>query len=300
MVVSTEDYHEEEDVAPQGGGLGALAVLMLLVVGALYVLALVASRTNGFKGYIRDRLDEALGLPVQVERAYLSLRLDVVIEGIGEPEGLVAGRPGLQIARLILRVAPWRGWSGALPAIRAIAASDVYVAVAKDDAGIWQPASLAPVVRRIGAWIGIDLPSHASEEGRNAVAAVLFSRRLDVRNARITWYGPSDTVLQATGMNWQNQPLEVADRILMYRSLAVTQLLLRDGQRMDNVRIDFLQSPERTIVLKCAISNNASSEGDGAGRYPQVERRGDFPVIAPSDEVGVLGSAIRSAMTASP
>lgn len=292
------DRYEEDADAPRRGGIGAWVTLILLIVGGLYAAALAAGRTPGFKGYVRDRLEEALSFPITVDRAYLSFQLAVVFEGVATPEGLVAGRPGLQIERLVLRLVPWRLGSGGIRAVKAVEADNVYISIAQGESGGWQPARLVPVVQRVAAWLGADGPSHALETAEEALANILFSRRLTVRNARVVWYGASGVSWQIAGMDWQNRILRAAQEILMYRAVSVAQVQHGDGRNLSNVRVDFLQTAERTIVLNYGVSRSKpGNENAFSGKASDVKHE-DYLQASPPDERDVLQSALREALGA--
>ncbi len=212
-----------------------------------------------------------------------------MLEGIGVEGGLVAGRPGIQVDRLTLRVSWLRAGAGGAEAVRDIEAENVYVAVARDEEGRWQPAAPASVVRRVAGWIGCELPADAPAESAGTLA-MLFARSLSVRRARAVWYGERDVILQLTGMDWRNDILRAGRHEFMYRALLVEQADFRSGPRMKNVRIEFLQTPRRTLVLHASAGADRKTTD---AVIPEPTRGGDSMPAAwePPDEARALRQA---------
>lgn len=287
----SREYNEDSANVHGGGSrFGAVVVLLIGLLGIAYAAVLVASRAEGFRAYVQDRLGQAVGWPVLIERAYVSLALNVICEGVAVEGGLVAGRPGFQVERLTLKVSPWNLWRGMDDAIQGLDMEDVYVAVARDEQGAWQPAAPAAALRRIAGWLGSDLPAVSAEEFVDKAWAVLFSKPLRLSRARATWYGERDVLFEMTGADWRNEIVRVAGCEFMYRILTVAEAGMSGRERLKGVRLEFLQTPEKTIVLRAEFAGRRASDAV-ATTAARITGRA-FPPHAPPDEKAELRSAL--------
>lgn len=235
--------------------LSVLLTLCLIAYGAL----LVASRTDGFRSYIEKRVEQVVGMPVSVERVKATPSLSLVIERIVSRDGLIAGKPGLQVGRATVE---WR-LSGLVRSERAALESleldDVYLSFAAERGRGWEPSGPAPAAARIAEWLGVFVPAAAvtAQDPKQkpvvpdpSVERWVVNGPCRIRNARVVWSDAEGELAQVSGLEADSIPLAAGRREMQYHFVTAESASRRGGVSTNGVCAEFIQAGGKAVPLE--------------------------------------------------
>lgn len=281
MNLSGSSSSKREDLHHVSSG-RTLVVLFVILPAVLYIALLAVSHVDAFRVYVRDQVQAFIGWPVEIERAHLSPGLNLVLEGVANRDGLIAGQPGFQAQRVRVAVSLLDLWRHRGSPVRRLEAENVYWSLARDESGMWQPAFFARVTARLGAWLGCEDFGIKDSAEESAFWWAVCPVRL--RGGRVIVYGPRETLAEWLGLEWETDVFELGSNTLLFRRVKASHVTCSPGVTAHNARVEFLQIRDRTVVLRCELG--AGTESPPAASKEMGE---------PADERSVLSEAWRRA-----
>lgn len=255
-------------------GLGVLFGLVVILYAGLFF----ASRTDGFRGAVEERLERWLGLPVRLEKTALTPTLKLRLTGLASRESDKVGKPGVRAREVLVdwSLAGWIQRDGV--ALRRVVAQGAVLGFAPGESGHWEPAALEALSRRMAEWGGFQLsepaaPAAAAESSstneppREKQPASLDWERiaLDIREGSVGWWDAEGRELAAAeGVTLRITPLTTPRRRLTHIDLA-----LKDGRvgdrRVHDLVLELLKTGTQDIVLNLAGDWQRTGQSREAG-----------------------------------
>lgn len=275
-------------------GLLTAMVLMPLVV---YVGLLIAGLTQGFRSLVAEKLSDATGLPIALERTFLSPTLTIHIRGITTrpPKAeLTAERDDAQRApspkvraSLSARRATLRpGWF--FRSVRELEVEEGRLCFVQNTAGAWQPKAMATSLKWMDPDAGFKLPGTSAptpevaapprapggNTGGNAAGAGITLR---FAQCEIVWLAADGTeTASLKGMDARIVPLKPqTGQDLTYVFLQAQALDQAHGVSLRGLRVELLLCEDRRIPISIQT-----------GRAPDVDLPAtDSPAPGPTSDV---------------
>ncbi len=259
--VNSDGNAEAEAPARRLQPLRALRRFVGTVIGLaliLYVSALAASRTAGFRGLVAARLGEWLGDKVEVGATALTPRLALRLDRIvwGRPD--TPGAASLRVDRL--RIEP--DWPWRPSRLRAVIARGVSVAFAESAEVGWQPAWLARRAAEFESWLGDDFMRFCSGAAPAAppapVAADTVPKssatprrlRLEMSEAEAAWWNAAgERMAHLEGLRLEVTPVSLPGRELLHVRVAADRVERARGICAERIRVEFLDTGRQRLLL---------------------------------------------------
>lgn len=270
-----------EDLHHVGSG-RTLFVLFVILPAVLYITLLAVSHMDAFRVFVRDQIQAFIGWPVEIERAHLSPGLNLVLEGVANCDGLIAGQPGFQAQRVRIAVSLVDLWTRRGSPVRRWEAENVYWSLARDESGMWQPAFFARLTARLGTWLGCE--EFGIKDSAAESAPWLEACPVHLRGGRVIVYGPREALAEWLGLEWETEVFELGSNTILFRRVKASHVTCAPGITAHNARVEFLQTRERTVVLRCELGARSESLPEASNEIPE-----------PADERSVLSEAWRRA-----
>lgn len=237
---------ENAEGAHHGCLIPHVLMVVVLLAGIAYALALAAAHTDGFRSYVQDRLEKVVGMPLRVGRIRATPALTLILETVTGPEQLVAGMPGLQAGKIVLAWS-FRGlFRRDISNLRRVELQDVYLSLSADENGQWQPSSAAAFAARLCGWLGAAVPEGV---GESELSLSLARVELDMKEVRIVWWDRDGERAQLTGIEGQCSSVRLGRREVLYRDLSAESVSVRGAAATQNARTEFIEVGDRVIVF---------------------------------------------------
>lgn len=230
---------------PRRGCLASFLVTSAIVWLILYVVLLVASRTEGFKYAVSERLNEPRETTLSVGRMWLSPGLTLVMEQITSDNQWTMDGPALQIDEMQLRWY-WPGW--VLPGhqrIKEVRLKGARWRFVKDDAGAWQPAEFASDALYWAARAGMSIPDPVPP----ALTLMPEGIRFTVTNGALFWWdGEGGVEMALQGIQIRSDEATLNKRRFNYQELTAASSFW-NGRDHGRVERRFLQIDGEPVDL---------------------------------------------------
>ena len=244
----------------------------------LYAALLAASRTDGFRSLVEDRLSSRVGYNIAINRLALSLGLDLRLEEVSLTE---EGRPEpflkVDAADLTFEWANlFRQGQGV---IRQITVNEPDLLIRERGDSGWQPAALGEPMERIVHAAGLkfrpdrleqstfkvvlkepgemDKPEQVVQQEESAqaggslddMAAELQAVQVHINDGIIRWLGKDGQIMASLqGLELHVTPLDVPGRSMHHYKAVMNQLRVQH-QVTKNLRIEMMILEDNQIVL---------------------------------------------------
>ncbi|HOW97899.1 MAG TPA: hypothetical protein P5567_00750 [Kiritimatiellia bacterium] len=276
-------YRITEERRPGSSGPVAhiLGVLVCLA-GIVYLGLFLASRTQGFRLSVEDRLERALGLPVSLKRVEATPGLNLRLEGLASRDSEKNGRPGIRAHEVVL------GWSlsGLVrpgPLFQRVVIRGGAITFAPGSSGRWEPAALEPLGAQVAQWGGFELPAPEaagssapgdgneagpaapSAEGAPTNTASWFEHvALEVRAARLAWWdAEGGERASAEGIDLLVTPVNLPNRPITHVHLTMDKGRVGNRQ-VQNLVFELIRTAEQDIILGYAGDWHPVAKGEPA------------------------------------
>ena len=241
-------------------------VTLLLVVGIIGVTLLLFTRTDGFRSYLEGRLQDQLGLEVDIGSSRLGwggeLRLGNVTPG--DETTTEGGAIRIGEARLITRPAAIL-WGNVAKGLQQIALNDVALTFQQTANGAWEPASLLGMNHWLNRWCKIDVvdmeeaqspssgqgeaPKNTTSSGDSTFA--IDSLQVSVSNAEILWLDAEGTTLAAArDVEAYVTPLELPTRNSTHIHVRSASIDLSSWSSIRDLDVELLRTGDAYRVLR--------------------------------------------------
>ena len=237
---------EDTEAAHHGCLIPHVLMVVVLLAAIAYASALLAAHTDGFRSYVQDRLEKAVGMPLRVGRIRATPALTLILETVTGPEQLVAGMPGLQADRVVLEWNFGGFFRRDTSNLSRVELRNLYLSLSVDEKGQWQPASVAAFAARLCGWLGASV---AESAGESELSLSLARVELDMKEVRIVWWDRDGERAQLTGIEGQCRSVKLGRRDILYRDLAAESVSVRGAAVTQNVRTEFIEVGDRVIVF---------------------------------------------------
>jgi hypothetical protein len=254
----------------------------LVVLVILYVAALAATRTDGFRDVVASRLEQHFGLPVKIESVAASPRFDLTLRGLVTEGTRQKNSPGLRAHQVVLGWAWGDLWRHGRVGLRRLELERCVITFARDDQQAWQPADLVPLSEFLAKWLQLDLGPAASASNAatvavaerpagtpepdalepevekpaaaagRAAARALQDGHLSValRRSEITWWGDGDVPLAAVeGVSLTATPVRLPNRTLTHYHLKLEHAAGAKGLSVSDMTLEVLDTGDQQLVL---------------------------------------------------
>lgn len=238
-----------------------LIVLIIIVYGAL----LAASRTDGFRGLIRDELETRLGLPMKLQKAWLDPSLDLHLRGLDARESAAHAKASLQAESVAIQWAPWESLRRGSFVPVSLTLQTGSLAFAATVSGAWEPSVLSSIGADVAEWLNMDVPRKSPPASTNAVAtnateAVdaadlkafrLGTLRIELQDSELVWWGStSQELARVSGVNLSVTPNDVPNRRLTHYLLGVREASASSGFLMRGITMEMIDTGDKQVVLQ--------------------------------------------------
>jgi len=226
-------------------------VTLVVIVIILYAAMLMISRTDGFRGILRQRLENLSGIPISVEKVHANLSMDLVVEGLRGGNNLTNGIPSVIIGRAemywnILPLIRGTGWP-----FRKLNVTDCAIRFSQDKMGVWQP--LTYLHQAIAPWVEIE-DEAGSEPNTMAIEYLRQVRaKINVSNVTITWLGATDeSVPRATikGLNFRAEPVRPLGQDVLWCQMQIERSETEGIDRINQLDIEWIRQSDQDVVLR--------------------------------------------------
>lgn len=259
----------------------ARTLLILLLI--LYIVGLVASRTDGFRSIIAQRLEKIVGMPVKVDRASLAMNYALTLRGVateGEPRVGVAGVRARQVD------VEWRWsnlWRHGRLGIARLKIDRPEIAFAEREDGTWSPSRLAQGGEFILRQLNVSLPGKkavsvsdateaeklpVSSPDKSALAAVGIGLDANVsfkRGEVVWWARGSDAPLASIeGASLSVTPVHLPGREITHYLLTVDRAASAGGPGVSGLVAELLDMGDQQIVLRFLAEHTPNLPSDRA------------------------------------
>lgn len=250
----------------------------LVVLVILYVAALAATRTDGFRDVVASRLEKHFGIPVKIESVAASPRFDLTLRGLVTEGTRQKNSPGLRAHQVVLGWAWGDLWRHGRVGLRSLDLERCVITFARDDEQAWQPADLVPLSEFLAKWLQLDLSppataSNAAPENTvveekpaalepavekpaaaagRAAARALQDGHLSValRRSEITWWGEGEVPLAAVeGVSLTATPVRLPNRTLTHYHLKLEHAAGAKGLSVSDMTLEVLDTGDQQLVL---------------------------------------------------
>lgn len=226
-----------------------VTIVVILII--LYAALLMISRTDGFSGLLRQRLENLSGIPISVERVHANLSMDLVVEGLRGGHDLSNRFASITIGRAemywnIMPLIRGSGWP-----FRELKVNDCDIRFSQDKEGTWQPLTF--LHQAIAPWVEIE--DEAGSEPNTAAIEYLRSVRakIDVSNVNITWLGATDeSVPRATikGLNFRTEPVRPMGQDVLWCKMQIARSETEGIDRINQLDIEWIRQSDQDVVLR--------------------------------------------------
>jgi len=226
-------------------------VTIVIILVILYAALLMISRTAGFSGLLRQRLENLSGIPISVERVHANFSMDLVVEGLRGGHNLTNGYASIIIGRAemywnIMPLIRGSGWP-----FRELKVNDCAIRFSQDKEGKWQPLNF--LHQAIAPWVEIE--DEAGSEPNTAAIEYLRSVRakIDVSNVNITWLGATDeSVPRATikGLSFRTEPVRPMGRDVLWCQMQIERSETEGIDRINQLDIEWIRQSDQDVVLR--------------------------------------------------
>ena len=219
------------------GCLASFCVTAVIVGLILYIVLLVASRTEGFKYAVSERLNEARVTELAIGRMWLSPGLTLVLEQITSDNQWTMDGPALQIDEMQLRW-NWMGWVlPQRPRVREVRLQGARWRFVQDDEGAWQPAEFAGDALYWAARAGMEMPDPAP----SGLTLLEEGIRFTVTDGALFWWdGEGGVAMALQGIRIQSDEAVLNNRRFNYQELTAASSF-GNGRDQGGVERQFLQ-----------------------------------------------------------
>lgn len=246
---------------------GACVTILVLLLIA-YVTGLFIGRTDGFRAIVAGRLENALGMPVKIDRVSLDAVYTMTLTGLETEGERRTGNPGLRVGSARLE---WR-WSDVLKrgkvGISRIELEKPTVAFGRDDAGGWTPKPVAPLADFVARQLQFTFPSPpearpappSTDAGRPSRPVEIDLKGIDtaivIRRGEVSWWlDASAPHASVEGISLDVTPLSVPGRVLAHYLLTVKRAASKDGPAFRDLTVELLDVGDQQIVLRFAADH---------------------------------------------
>lgn len=263
---------------PRHSRLKPFVVTMVILLAVAYVAALLASRTEGFRSYVTERLGDRLGTAITVSKVHATPRLDLVFEDVASEGERSTGSAGFKIGKLKI------DWSLA-SCVRARGFRPTAVAV--DRAGIsfapgargeWEPAAFAAVGETIAGWAAVAIEPGAGGEGQLKPAfqtedkaasgippEMATGGRLTVRDSEISWWSVRGDELASVGdLRLTVTPVRAPKREMTHYRLEIGYVRTPGAAGRRDYVLELLDTGGYQVVLACEAGGARRRRGETA------------------------------------
>lgn len=226
-------------------------VTIAVIAVIVYASALVISRTDGFRGIVRQRIETMTGLTLSIDRIYASPALDLVMEGIKEANA-TNHVPVVDIERaeLYWRVIPMfrgSGWPFSRLHIRGC-----NLRFTPGPEGTWTP--LPKIQQAVLPWIGL-APRETADDPEMHVTEYLrrVKARVELENVRLAWLGATDDApLAATveGLFFSCQPVRPMSQDVLWCTMKIARAETSGYEWVRNLDLEWIRQFDQDVVLR--------------------------------------------------
>lgn len=289
--------HVDSAEVPRGRPVVRVVVTVLVLAAVLYVAALLAARTDGFRSYAEEYLGEALGVPVHIGRTWAAITLDVILEDVSTKGSEEPASPGFRVREIALQWSAFRALVEGGYLVRGIELKDVDLAFVAGPEGGWEPKGLGRLGDGLARWVGVAVdmseespepPGEADRVGRGKGQGISkkpsprFWQKVgyDVGKANVFWWDAEGRELaSAKGIDLRITPVNLPGRRLTHYLMNVARARTGDGRRVEDLKFEMLKTGAENIVLVC--------QGDW-GPEADLRRRGAAALAATGRVAGVV------------
>lgn len=236
-------------------------VTLFFLVGVLYVGGYLACKTDGFRSYTEEFLENQLGFPVHVKHVHATLGMDLVINGMMTRDGRRKGAPSCQVQEAVVR---WSALNKLLlrgEILSGLELKDCRVSFAPGDDGEWEPAALAKLGSWLAEWGRLNLsaqPASAAFEKKEAnpssrIQADFWDRiSLSIENGELSWWDVDQRELaSAAGVQLKITPLSLPNRKMTHYLLTLENAKMGDQKSVRDFTFEMLKLESNNIILTC-------------------------------------------------
>jgi len=210
------------------------------------------SRTDGFKGIVRQQLEVITGIPVAIDQVGADPAFNLVILGV--TEAAATNRPSrFTIGKAELK---WRMQSlfrdGGWP-FRYLMIKDCTVQFAKDKAGQWSPAPA--LASAFAPWVETGVEFDARSTAGSHITEFLRQNkaRLDARNVNAAWFASPTNDLplfSVSGLDLSTDPVQPLDGNVLWCTMTVQHVGSGESTLLRDLSIEWIRQADQDVVLR--------------------------------------------------
>ena len=231
------------------------------LAGVFYVGAYLACKTDGFRSYTEEFLENHLGIPVHVKQIHATLGLDLVMTGVITQDSSQKGAPGYRVQEAVVR---WSALNKVLSRgeiLLGLELKDCSVSFAPGDTGEWEPAALAKLGSELAEWGRFNLSEQSAsialdkKESKPSprVQADFWDRiNLSIENGDMSWWDVDKRErASAVGIRFNITPLSLPNRKMTHYFLTLENAKIGDQRSVRDFTFEMLKMNSNNIVLTC-------------------------------------------------
>jgi len=227
-------------------------VTLVIILIILYVAILMISRTDGFRGVVRQRLEMLSGMNLSVDRVYAKPRLDLVVEGLREATNAAHAVSSFEINRIEFA---WRwvplirgeGWP-----FRRLHIQDGQMMFTQKPDKSWTPLPrLHPLV---ATWL--DIPA-ALENADEKLLATEWLRTMkadiSLKNINLIWLSPVEEeppLVLIEGLHLKTSPMRPFREPVMWFEMTVERAANLGVVWARNLHMEWIRLSDQDVVLR--------------------------------------------------
>ena len=245
------DKVEEEE--PRGPGCLVTALrffnTVLVVAFIAYVAAFAAARTDGFKGLVKERLEDQLGLKVSIGKVASDWRGNLTLSAVDARTTNESSRQGARMETIGVDWDLAASFRGSGPRIARITCDGGSIVLEREGSA-WVPANLAGFGDWVAAWLKVPVGNPSNVEAAVVAADSAWAgTSVLVSNVDVAWVTSGTGVLaEVRGLAVESMPLATPKRYLRHFSLAA---LYAEGPGMQvrNADIEWIDTGATNVIL---------------------------------------------------
>ncbi|HMP90330.1 MAG TPA: hypothetical protein PJ991_09005 [Kiritimatiellia bacterium] len=243
----------EPHVAPKVSFLESITrfwVTIFIIAIILYVAALLISRTDGFRGIVRQRLEMLSGMNLSIGRVHATPGLDLVLEDIRESvtNDVTVGRLQIKRVELMWRLAPLirgTGWP-----LTYLHVENGHVLFAQKSDGTWTP--WPDFHTMVSPWLEIPgvLPS-------NEPSTIDWMRRekvqVSLKDINLLWRSPLDgdpPAILIEGLDLKTSIVKPFSELVLWFDIKINRAAKGGVVWLRQFSMEWIRTADMDVVLR--------------------------------------------------
>lgn len=239
----------DPDHSPEGGEswvhvITRFWITLLVIYAIIHATIIVVGQSDGFRAGVRNRLEAATGLSLELERVRVGLTLRLHLQGLRET-GLET--PRLEVAKAVLAVRLADLVRGAPWPLRSVELNGLSIRFVRDKDGVWGPFPM--VADALLPWLRPEL--NRAEEFWITEMIRSSGIRFDVRDSTLTWSEVDEAVagLRVAGISWRAAQVRPLDETVLWSDLRIQSVEMNGEAIVQDLTLEWLRLPDKDVLI---------------------------------------------------